>query len=108
MLAWAFVDYLLVRDQYEYCGDHGALWETSHCMALHPQTVDLGALPPKGTKLVGVGGKPPQDATAEFGRETLQRAAEVAIREVQHRLKDKEMYHHSGLGLREGLWKQST
>ncbi|MFB3891371.1 MAG: creatininase family protein [Phycisphaerae bacterium] len=106
MLAWAFVDYLLVKDQYEYCGDHGALWETSHCMALHPKTVDLSVLPHKGEKLVGVGGKAPQDATAEFGRETLERAAEVAIQEVKHRLANKDKYYGHGACLREGLWKQ--
>jgi creatinine amidohydrolase len=108
MLAWAFVDYLLVKDQYEYCGDHAALWETSHCMALQPQTVDLSVLPPKGEKLVGVGGKAPQDSTAEFGRETLERAADVAIQEVKHRLAHKDMYYHHGQGLRVGLWKKPT
>src|SRR5512135_2632894 len=29
MLPWAFVDYLLVRDQFEGAGDHAAGWETS-------------------------------------------------------------------------------
>ena len=36
MLAWAFVDYLLVRDQFDVAGDHAGGWETSHMMALHP------------------------------------------------------------------------
>jgi len=108
MLAWAFVDFLLVKDQYEQAGDHGALWETSHCMALHPQTVDLGVLPPKGTKLVGVGGRPPQDATSEFGWETLRKSAEVAVQEVKHRLAHKQMYHSHGLSLQEGLWKKGA
>ncbi len=56
MLAWAFVDYLLVQDQYPHAGDHAAGWETSHVMALHPQTVDLSLLPPRGDTLIGIGG----------------------------------------------------
>ena len=109
MLAWAFVDYLLVRDQYDCAGDHAGGWETSHMMALHPQTVDLGLLPPKGEKLIGAGGRlAPQDATAEFGRETMQAAAEVAIKEVRHRLTHPRMYRGHGNSLREGLWKGDT
>jgi creatinine amidohydrolase len=106
MLAWAFVDYLLVRDQYPHAGDHAAGWETSHVMALHPQTVDLSLLPPKGEALVGIGGHmAPQDATAEFGRETLNAAAEIAIREVHHRLEHPMLYGGHGNSLREGLWR---
>jgi creatinine amidohydrolase len=105
MLAWAFVDYLLVRSQYEVAGDHAAGWETSHLLALHPETVDLGLLPPKGERLVGVGGKmAPQDATAEFGWEILNAAAEIAVAEVRHRLEHPELYRGHGNSLREGLW----
>jgi creatinine amidohydrolase len=109
MLAWAFVDYLLVRDQYDCAGDHAAGWETSHVMALHPETVDLGLLPAKGETLVGVGGRmAPQDATAEFGRETLEAAAEIGICEVKDRLEHKGAYRGHGNSLREGLWKSRT
>jgi creatinine amidohydrolase len=109
MLAWAFVDYLLLRDQYDCAGDHAAGWETSHLMALHPQTVDLGLLPPKGETLIGVGGRMlPQDATADFGRQTLEAAAEVVLCEVGHRLEHKEMYRGHGNSLREGLWKKDS
>ena len=108
MLAWAFVDYMLVRDQYECAGDHAAGWETSHVQALHPQTVDLSLLPQKGQPLIGVGGKmAPQDATADFGRETLDAAAEIAVREVRHRLAHQGMYRGHGNGLREGLWRST-
>ena len=107
MLAWACVDYLLVRDQYENAGDHAAGWETSHVLALHPQTVDLSLLPPKGEPLIGVGGRmAPQDATAEFGAETFQAAANIIVREVQHRLTHKALYRGHGNSLREGLWKE--
>jgi creatinine amidohydrolase len=106
MLAWALVDYLLVRDRYVHAGDHAAGWETSHMLALHPSTVDLDLLPHKGETLVGVGGRmAPQDATAEFGRETLEAAANVVVREVRHRLEHPEMYRGHGNSLREGLWK---
>jgi creatinine amidohydrolase len=106
MLAWAFVDYLLVQQQYPRAGDHAAGWETSHVMTLHPETVDLGLLPPKGETLVGIGGHmPPQDATAEFGRETFEAAAEIAIREVHHRLENSTLYRGHGNSLREGLWR---
>ena len=109
MLAWAFVDYLLVRDQYDCAGDHAGGWETSHVMHLHPQTVKLDNLPPKGEKLVGAGGRmAPQDATAEFGRETMEAAAEVAIQEVTHRLEHPALYRGHGNSLREGLWRAAT
>lgn len=109
MLAWAVVDYLLLRDRYENAGDHAGGWETSHMMALHPQTVDLGLLPPKGERLVGVGARmAPQDASARFGRETLDAAAEIVVREVQHRLAHRHLYRGHGNCLREGLWRAES
>lgn len=108
MLAWACVDYLLVRDHYPDAGDHAAGWETSHMLALHPDTVDLRLLPAKGEPLIGIGGAiPPQDASAEFGRETLDAAAEIVIREVHHRLANRWRYRAHGNSLSEGLWKES-
>jgi creatinine amidohydrolase len=104
MLAWACVDYLLVRDRYPQAGDHAGGWETSHVLALHPQTVDLSLLPPKGAPLVGVSAKnPPQDATAAFGQEILNAAADVINREVHQRLEHRDLYAGHGQGLREGL-----
>jgi creatinine amidohydrolase len=109
MLAWAFVDYLLVQDQYPNAGDHAAGWETSHMMALHPETVDLNELPPEGEPLTGVGGyMPPHQATAAFGQETLEAAADVVIQEVQHRLTHPDLYRAHGNCLREGLWRRET
>lgn len=108
MLAWAFVDYLLIRDEYPQAGDHAAGWETSHMLALHPQTVDLDALPPEGEPLIGVGGAmPPQRATAEFGQATLEAAAAVAVKEVHHRLENPHLYRGHGNSLQEGLWRQA-
>ena len=106
MLAWATIDYLPIADRFEGAGDHAGGWETSHMLALHPETVDLGELPPKGEKLVGVGGKiAPQDASAEFGRETLEASTDFIVREVQHRLANPRRYMGHGRSLDEGLWK---
>ena len=108
MLAWAFVDYLLIQEQYPHAGDHAAGWETSHVMALHPDTVDLNLLPQKGETLVGVGGyMPPQDATAAFGQQTFDAAVEIAVNEVQHRLAHPHLYRGHGTSLREGLWRRT-
>lgn len=109
MLAWACVDYLLVRGSYPESGDHAGRWETSHLLALHPETVDLGALPPKGGKLVGImGSMPPQDATADYGRRTLDEAARAIGKEVVHRLTHTELYKGHGAGLQEGLWRKDS
>lgn len=102
MLAWAFVDYLLVRDLYPDSGDHAAGWETSHMMALHPETVDLSLLPPEGETLTGVGGSmPPQRANPEFGNETIEAAVERAVREVRNRLDHPQRYGGNGMCLDE-------
>jgi creatinine amidohydrolase len=107
LLAWACVDYLLVRDKYDRPGDHGGGWETSHLMHLHPGTVDLGLLPPKGGRVVGAGGRiAPQDSTPELGRETLEAAAEAAVRETKDRLEHGERYRGHGMSLAEGPWRE--
>jgi len=102
------VDYLLVRDRFDCAGDHAGGWETSHVMHLHPQTVDLSLLPPKGEKLIGAHGKmAPQDANAKFGKETLEAAAEVVIQEVKHRLANVGFYRGHGNSLLEGRWRKA-
>jgi len=110
MLAWACLDYLLVRDRWPFAGDHAAGWETSHLLALHPQTVDMSVLPPKGQPMVGVHAEgirmKPQDATAAFGQETLEATADVIIQEVKHRLEHRDLYMGHGQSLSEGLWRK--
>jgi len=108
MLAWACIDYTLVADRWPRGGDHAGGWETSHMMALHPQTVDLTSLPPEGQPLVGVGWRmlPPQQATSQLGQETLEAAADVIVREVRHRLENPKMYSRHGYTMLEGLWRQ--
>ena len=106
MLAWAFYDDCLVRDKYPDLGDHGGGWETSLLMALHPETVDLDLLPPEPEKVVGADGPiPPQDASAEFGREILDAVAETAVAEVRHRLENPRCYFGADRSFDEGLWK---
>jgi creatinine amidohydrolase len=108
MLAWACVDYLFLEDRYPEAGDHAGGWETSHLMALHPSTVDLSTLPAKGQTLTGImGTMAPQDATAGFGKRTLEDAADAVLREVDHRRKNPQLYRQHGWSLREGLWKGS-
>jgi len=109
MLAWACVDYLMVRDTWPKSGDHAAGWETSHLMALHPDLVDLSLLPQKGRPLTGimVSDLLPQDSTAELGEKTLEAAAEAVLSEVRHRLDNQELYRQHGGSLQEGLWRKN-
>lgn len=99
MTAWTFVDYEMVIDKYSYAGDHAAYWETSHMMALYPDRVDLSLLPPKGGDLLGImlhDGHLPQDSDADFGYKIFEEAADQAIKEVMHRLKNPELYKDDG------------
>mgnify|MGYP000560223565 CR=1 FL=1 len=106
MLAWSCIDYHLIRDRYPFSGDHAGGWETSHLLHLHPDLVDMKCLPKKGERMVGVNGEmAPQDATAEFGRETLEYAAGIVVQEVRHRLEHTQQYRPAGESLKEGLWR---
>jgi len=68
--------------------------------------VDLGRLPPKRQPVPGILGKlPPQEASAELGRRTLEESAEIIVQEVRHRLQHPEQYRRHGGCLREGLWR---
>ena len=105
MLSWALVDYLLVDDLYKFAGDHGAGWETSHLLYLYPETVDMSLLPPEGENPIGIkGGMDARDATAAFGKETMEKAAEIALKEVEHRLLHPESYTTHGKWLQEKMW----
>jgi creatinine amidohydrolase len=107
MLAWATVDFIHLKSQYAFAGDHAAGWETSHCMAINPGMVDLSLLKPKGENLVGVNGAmKPHDATAEFGKKIFEEAAAIIVKETMHRLNNKSIYSQHGMSLSEGLWKE--
>jgi len=79
MHAHAFVDYALLREEYPYSGDHGAYWETSHMLALHPERVDIELLSHCDDPMLGVNtphGMYPQDADGAFGYMVMERAAD--------------------------------
>jgi len=73
-------------------------------MALHPQTVDLGALPPRGEKYVGIhcNAVDAHDSNPQLGRESLEYAAEKAVLEVRRRLENRDRYNRHGESLTEG------
>ncbi|MBA4398028.1 MAG: hypothetical protein C0394_11695 [Syntrophus sp. (in: bacteria)] len=107
MQAWACTDYLLISDQYDCAGDHAGGWETSHLLATHPECVDMAELGQRGSPQVSVFGKMPVwDANAKFGKETLEKAAEIAVKEAHHRLNYREQYMMHGCGLVEKLWEK--
>jgi len=109
MLAWAFTDYLLLKDEHDCAGDHAGGWETSHLLAICPESVDISELGPKNSPLVAVRGKMSVwDSNAKFGQKTLEMAAEIAVKEAHHRLNHRDQYMMHGCGLMEGLWKKKT
>ena len=58
--------------------DHAGRNETSLMLHFQPGLVDLSRLPQdRAVKPVGVGGEDPRDATAEHGRECLERSVEL-------------------------------
>lgn len=98
MLAWATTDYQHLRDKYEFAGDHGGGWETSHILATHPDLVDLSLLPEKGEKLIGCGGRlAPQDADGELGETIYEQAAQAIVRQTMLRLNDPAAYKRHGM-----------
>lgn len=104
MVAWAFADYMLVRDRYPKAGDHAGVWETSHLMHLHPETVDLSLVKEKEEDLIGVmvTDRSPAASTAQFGKEIIDYAVEKALVEVKNRLAHPGRYRSHGGALREG------
>ena len=107
MLAWATSDYPYLQNKYNFAGDHGGGWETSHLLASHGNLVDLSVLPEKGAPLVGCGGAlAPQDATAELGHTIYEESAHAIIQETMHRLHHIDLYKRHGESLRQELWKK--
>jgi creatinine amidohydrolase/Fe(II)-dependent formamide hydrolase-like protein len=97
MLAWTCLDYLFLEERYPYAGDHAAGWETSHLLALHPETVDLGRLPPKGEAVLGVEGsfRPRRHRAGA-------RAGRVRRADSRVRCRRTGLYNQHGWSLREG------
>lgn len=98
---WTFTEYELVQDRWPEAGDHAAYWETSLLLALEdPELVDLSRLPADKTEpILGVGGAPPQEADAEFGREAVELIVERATEQVRLRLEEPWRYRRHGLVL---------
>lgn len=98
MGAWAFADFMVMDGLYENPGDHAGGWETSHLLASHPETVDLS----KAAAELQYGimsTRDPSQASAEFGNEIYDAAAENAVRRVKERLLHPELYQRHGMPL---------
>ena len=109
MLSWACGDWIIAKDRWPKAGDHAAGWETSHMLAMHPETVDLSTLPTResGEPFIGMGGDlDARDATAEFGRETTDYVSHIIVREVQDRLENPHRYTGHGFAFTTGRWKE--
>jgi creatinine amidohydrolase len=106
MLSWAAVDYLQVKDKYPNAGDHGGGWETSHVIAAHPETVDLSLLEKTADDFIGHSDNGVYDSNTEFGKEIFEAAADMMIKEVNHRLENTDIYQRHGMGLAERLWQK--
>jgi creatinine amidohydrolase len=109
MIAWACQEPTLrfLLDGRSGCGDHGGGWETSNCMALHPETVDLSVLPPRGQDAVGIGGRTikPQDATAKQGWENIEAFSDLMIKEAHSRLAHPDWYLNCPYASQVGKWR---
>lgn len=85
------VDALLLKDLFENAGDHAGGWETSHLLASHPETVDLG-LAEDDMQFGILSKRNPKNASAGFGQEIYQAAADAVIKKVQAWLKDPKAF----------------
>jgi creatinine amidohydrolase len=100
VLTWVVTGYELVRDVYDYAGDHAGGWETSKMLAIAPETVDLSLLPPKPATLIGAHGRlDPRDANAEIGKKALKIITERVVAEVKKRLENPDEYRSHGVKL---------
>ena len=99
VVPWVFTGYELVRDKYDFAGDHAAYWETSLMMALIPGLSDLSELPDDPNEpLVAVGGRRhPREATAEAGEEYVQAIVEQVLPRVKERLADPGKFFRHNL-----------
>ena len=91
MQAWAVSGYELVRgDPIPDAGDHAAKWETSLMLALYPDLVEIDRLPRDPNDLVSVMtgrvGRPPYEASREFGEYGLGLIQERVVAKVDQML----------------------
>jgi creatinine amidohydrolase len=64
-------------------GDHAALWETSLGLALLGELVSMDRLPAPPGELIGILGPDARGATAEYGRDALDRIVRAARQTVE-------------------------
>lgn len=95
LIPWVFTGYELVRDLYDFAGDHAAYWESSLLMALLPGLTDLSQLSADpDEKPVGVGGRrPPREATAEAGEEYVKAIVSRVLPQMRDRLDNPSNYY---------------
>lgn len=98
MNAWAFADFMLLKELYENPGDHAGAWETSHLLASHPQCVDLSRAE-KDLQYGILSARDPLTSSAEFGNRIYDDAARIAVEMVKERLKHPERYSGHGMPL---------
>lgn len=94
----ALADFQLLRGKYDPAGDHAGGWETSHLLASHPQTVDLSLAVPELAYGV-LSERRPEEATAHFGEEIYQAAAEEILKRVEDWRKNPDKYTGHGICL---------
>ena len=87
-VAWVCTGFELVGDVLPDAGDHAGKWETSLMLALRPDCVDMSRLPADpDQELLGVGGnRPPQEASAEYGRRAVDLITERVFAKVDELL----------------------
>lgn len=88
----ALSDFLLLRRNYAESGDHAGGWETSHLLCSDPETVDL-SLAAQDLQYGIFGTRDPQDATASFGEELYEKAAERITERVRQWLAQPQYGH---------------
>lgn len=104
MLPWACVepDLRFLLDG-AAAGDHAGKHETSNCMALHPQTVDLALA--RDRPMVGAGPNA-GEASADYGWQSLNAMADLMVKEARHRLKRPTWYRGASYLQQLGRWRQ--
>lgn len=98
LIPWVFSGYELLRDRYDFAGDHAGYWETSLLMALDPGMVDLSELTDDPSENLGAGGRrPPQEANQEDGENYVGELVEEITKRVKERLENISAFRHHNL-----------
>lgn len=94
----AIADFQVLDQQYENPGDHAGGWETSHLLASDPETVDM-TLTEKELQFGILSNRSPAGATAEFGNEIYEAAAQEILKRVEDWRRQPERYLGHGMRL---------